>query len=323
MKHFLTSEELVTRQSLPLEVKVEMTKRRIEDFINEFGIDNVYVSFSGGKDSTVLLDIARQVNKDIKAVFLDTWLEYPELRQFVKQYDNVDIIKPQKSMKEIITEYGWCFPSKDAAQMIEAYRRNVPWAVRKINGLDKNGNYSAFRQQYKKWLPLAESDINISHKCCIEMKEKPVHTYEKTTKRKPIIAIMADESARRKESYLRTGCNSFDGNRPLSKPMGFWTEQDVLQYIAEHNLKIAPPYGDVIREENVKCKNCKYRTTGESRTGCIFCPVGGHLDNFSKMERLKKYNPKLYDYCMEELGEKKLVEFVRKHYVKNKVQTTK
>lgn len=317
MKHFLTSEELVTRQSLPLEVKIEMTKRRIDEFINEFGIDNVYVSFSGGKDSTVLLDIARQVDKNIKGVFLDTWLEYPQLRQFVKQFDNIDIIKPQKSMKEIITEYGWCFPSKDTAQLIEAYRRNLPWAVRKINGLDKNNNYSAYRQQYKKWKTLAESDIKISHKCCIEMKEKPVHIYEKETKRKPIIAIMADESARRREAYLRTGCNSFNGNRPLSKPMGFWTEQDVLQYIVEYKLEIAAPYGNIIKEENPKCKNCKYKTTGENRTGCLYCCVGGHLDNFSKLERLKDFNPKLYDYCMEELGEKKLVEFVRKHYIKN------
>ena len=103
MEHFLTNEELAIRQALPLEVKVEMTKRRIEEFINEFGINGVYVSFSGAIDSTVLLHIARQVNSDIKAVFLDTWLEYPQIRKFVKQYENVDVIKPQKSMKQIIT----------------------------------------------------------------------------------------------------------------------------------------------------------------------------------------------------------------------------
>lgn len=125
MEHLLTNEELVIRQSLPLKVKVEMTKRRIEEFINEFGINGVYVSFSGGIDSTALLHIARQVNSDIKAVFLDTWLEYPQIRQFVKQYENVDVIKPQKSMKQIINESGWCFPSKDVAECIEAYRRGL------------------------------------------------------------------------------------------------------------------------------------------------------------------------------------------------------
>lgn len=317
MEHFLTNEELAIRQSLPLKVKVEMTKRRIEEFINEFGVNGVYLSFSGGIDSTVLLHIARQVNSDIKAVFLDTWLEYPQIRQFVKQYENVDVIKPQKSMKQIINESGWCFPSKDVAECIEAYRRGLKWAENKLNGLDSKGQKSEFRQQYKKWLPLADSDIKISHKCCIEMKENPVKKYEKETDRKPIVGLMAEESARRKEAYLRTGCNSFNSNRPISKPIGFWTKQDILKYLFVNDISIAEPYGEIAEQgQRSLCKDCKLTTTGESRTGCMFCPIGCHLDNFAKFKRLKKFNPKLYDYCMEELGEKKLLDFIYKHYVK-------
>ena len=48
----------------------------------------------------------------------------------------------------------------------------------------------------------------------------------------------------------------------------------------------------------------------------MFCPIGCHLDNFAKFKRLKKFNPKLYDYCMEELGEKKLLDFINKYYVR-------
>ena len=87
-----TIEELHQYQALTLEQKVEMTKERIKAWVDHYGLDGVYVSFSGGKDSTVLLHIARQMYPDIKAVFVDTGLEYPEIRKFVKTFDNVDII---------------------------------------------------------------------------------------------------------------------------------------------------------------------------------------------------------------------------------------
>ena len=346
-KNKLTLDELRYRQSMPLDIKVMMTKARIREFCSEYSNNNLYVSFSGGKDSTVLMHIIReQMGLDLKAVFLDTWMEYPEVRAFVKTFDNVDIIKPEKTMKEIITQYGWNFPSKDVAEMIEAARRDVPWAINKLNGLDKDGKPSKFREQYKKWWPLVDSPFLISNKCCIQMKERPVAKYEKETGRHPIIAIMADESARRKEAYLRTGCNSFDkrkvfdsetgeyimvgSDRPMSKPMGFWTENDVLQYIYENKLEIAAPYGAVVEENQLdgqmnlfdmgctgNCQGCKFKTTGEKRTGCVFCPVGCHLDKFAKFKRLKETHPKLYEYCMDELGARDVLSWIDKHYVSN------
>lgn len=284
-----------------------------------YGLDGVYVSFSGGKDSTVLLDICRKLYPDIQAVFLDTWLEFPGIREFVKTFDNVVFIKPTKSMKEIIKDDGWCFPSKDVAETIYYYRLGKDFADKKLHGLDKYGNVSQFRQQYKKWLPLAESDIPISHKCCLDMKERPVKVYERETKRHPILALLAEESQRREQAYLRTGCNSFNSSRPQSKPMGFWTEQDVLAYILTNNLPIASTYGRIIRSSGHKqlfCTNCRYETSKEPRTGCMFCPIGCHLDKLNKFKRLKKSYPKIYDFCMEELNEKELIDFVKNNYIK-------
>lgn len=316
----LTKQELLYRQNLPLSVKVRMTETRISEFIEQYG-ENVYISFSGGKDSTVLLNIARRIHPDIKAVYLDTWMEYPQIREFVKRFDNVIKIKPNKSLKQIIIDDGWCFPSKEVAETIEAYRRDCKWAVNKLHGFDGNGNCSKYRQRYTRWLKLAEDcPEKISHLCCMDMKENPVMQYEKETGDKPIIAIMASESARRQEAYLRTGCNSFDSDRPMSKPMGFWTENDVLQYIVENNIEYAEPYGKIVEVGQIEgqmsfCTSCKYRLTGEQRTGCMFCPVGMHLDNFAKFDRLKKYNPKLHDYVMEELGLIRLIEWIKKNYI--------
>ena len=313
--------KLKQRQALPLSVKVKLTEQRIRSWYEEFD-RNVYVSFSGGKDSTVLLDIARKYDANIKAVYLDTWMEYPQVRQFVKSYDNVIRIKPEKSMKQIIEEDGWCFPSKDVAEMIDAVRRDKPWAIRKINGLDKDGNKSEYRQQYTKWKNLVDAPFNISHRCCLDMKEFPVQKYERKTGLKPIVALMADESARRKEAYMRTGCNSFDGARPISKPMGFWSEQDVLQYIKKNNLPIASVYGSICQQNeiggqlSIECENCKLMTTGERRTGCIFCTVGCHLDNFAKLKRLKQTNRNLYDYFMDEMGLRDVCSWIDRNVVK-------
>lgn len=89
---------LAQRQSLPLEAKIEMSKKRIREWYEHYDGD-VYVAFSGGKDSTVLLHLVRSMYPDVEAVFSDTGLEYPEIREFVKTIDNVTWVKPKKNFK--------------------------------------------------------------------------------------------------------------------------------------------------------------------------------------------------------------------------------
>lgn len=100
-----TREDLKYYQSLPLELKIAKTKDNIREFVREFGVDDVYVSFSGGKDSTVLLDIARKMHPEIEAVFVNTGLEYPEIQKFVKTFDNVRVVYPKKTFRQVIAEY--------------------------------------------------------------------------------------------------------------------------------------------------------------------------------------------------------------------------
>lgn len=292
---------------MPLEAKIQLTRKRIIDFYEYFG-GEVYISFSGGKDSTVLLDIARKIYPKITAVFCDTWLEYPEVRQHVKSYENVVILKPEISMREIIKKYGWNFPSKDVAECIYYARRGSSWAINKLQGRDRDGSESTFKQRYKKWEYLLEAPFTISAKCCKVMKEDPILKYEKRTGQKPIMALMAEESDRRKQAYLRTGCNAFDAERPSSKPMGFWTEHDVLKYIKDNNIPLPRVYGEIVEKEelgqikgqiSIFIENKELITTKEKRTGCMFCPVGCHLERTNKYERLKITHPKIYDYVMK------------------------
>ena len=130
MKHEMW--ELQQMQALPLSLKVRLTQQRIRDWVNEFGRDGVYVSFSGGKDSTVLLHIAREMYPNIKAVFVDTGLEFPEIRQFVKSWDNVDWVKPKMNFKQVIEKYGYPMISKETSECVWGARKYLKYVLTQL-----------------------------------------------------------------------------------------------------------------------------------------------------------------------------------------------
>lgn len=310
-----TLEELKKMQKYPLKVKIWMTEDRIHEWVREYGESGVYVSFSGGKDSTVLLDIVRKLYPDIEAVFCNTGLEYPEIQRFVKTFDNVTILRPEMRFDEVIKKYGYPFIGKEVANVVSQAKKAKETGkylqrLRQLDGThtDKNGNKSIFN--YEKYKPLLDVDFAISDKCCNVMKKKPVHDFTKKTGKVQMTAQLAEESLLRQQQWLKNGCNGFEMKNPTSNPMSFWTEQDILQYIKENNLPIASVYGDVVYKDkngkmydNVLCDcDCKLCTTGCDRTGCIFCGFGCHLDTRgggeSRFVRLKRTHLRQYDYCM-------------------------
>ena len=147
------------------------------------------------------------------------------------------------------------------------------------------------------------------------MKKKPAFKSQKDTGRKPILGTMASESMNRESSWIRTGCNSFNGKHPSSQPMAFWTEQDVYHYIKKFNVPYCSVYGDIVvdtgAEEDIPDQmnvidflECyepedKLKTTGCSRTGCIFCMFGCQRDpEPNRFQRLKETHPVQYRYCI-------------------------
>lgn len=351
-----TIQELYQWQALPLNIKIRMTKRRIRDWVDEYGEDGVYVSFSGGKDSTVLLHIAREMYPDIKAVFVDTGLEYPEIRSFVKTFDNIDWLRPKKHFKQVIEKYGYPFISKDVSGAVGetlsfvrkverergitipqgetleflqtsygkgenfGYQRRMPVRTLQMIGKMPHKNPDEFSKMYNKskWNFLLDAPFKVSNRCCWIMKKSPLHEYEKRTGRKArITGTMAEESLMRQAQWLSHGCNSFEGNHPSSNPMSFWTEQDVLLYIKSKNIPIATVYGDVVTDtekteqidgqlsisdllgesevDKFAQERTPLKTTGCTRTGCVFCGFGCHLEKGEgRFVRLKRTHPKHY-----------------------------
>lgn len=129
------------------------------------------------------------------------------------------------------------------------------------------------------------------------MKKEPFYRYQKETGNKSIVGVMAVESQARLMKFMTGNCNAFSEKHPTSRPIMFWTEQDIYEYIVRNGLEIASVYGDVVKE------NGKWKTTGVNRTGCMFCMYGLHLEGHpNRFERMKETHPKQYDYIMNKLN---------------------
>lgn len=308
--------ELTMLQALPLDIKIAKSKLRIEEFVRHLGEDKVYISFSGGKDSTVLLHLVRSMYSNIEGVFSNTGLEFPELVDFVKTKENITIVRPEKSFKQVLEGEGYPVVSKKTARMIHDCQNPTSNNAksRKLYlsdfTLDENGNYTDKKNgSFKiaeKHRYLIDAPFKISHKCCDYLKKEPIKKYEKICDKRPIIGTMANESKMRESVYLSNGCNSFKEGKESCTPLGFWTEQDVLEYIILYNLEYASVYGDIKRDNEGKLY-----TSGEARTGCIFCMFGIHLEKGeNRLQRLERTHPQLHSYCMNKLGFKEVCEYM-------------
>ena len=145
-----TIEELHQFQSLPLSIKVAMTLDRIRGWIREYGEDGVYVAYSGGKDSTVLshlVDEAWPKNK-IPRVFVDTGLEYPEIREFAKKEPRVVFIKPKKNFRQVIEQYGYPFISKEVSECVYGAKKYLTKLLKESPQFDRPTDRPTDRPQY-------------------------------------------------------------------------------------------------------------------------------------------------------------------------------
>lgn len=307
-----SASDLAQMQSLSLEAKVQMTKNRLLAWYEHWDGD-VCLSFSGGKDSTVLKHIVDSMFDDVPSVFINTGLEYPEVRRFALAQKNVVNLQPEMNFREVVKRYGFPLVSKEVAKTLEEARRSLElnpnaktYSVLKLRGelMDRRGQKSSYN--CPKWAFLLGAPFKVSHRCCHVMKKNPARSYEKQTGRHPIVATLASESRMRLHAWLASGCNAFNATRPISKPMSFWTEQDVLRFIKDNGLEIAEVYGELYDAEDGTLG-----LTGVQRTGCMFCAFGAHLEGEpNRFQRMRETHPKQHEYCLTKLGMKTPLDFL-------------
>lgn len=218
----LSITSLRQKQSLQLNEKILLSKHRITEFKTK--LDNIFVSFSGGLDSLVLLHLTRSLYPDTPAVFSDTGLEFPEVRDFVKTIPNVITIRPKMSFRQVIEQDGYPVISKEIAQIIAYLRRGTPGKTR-----DKRRNQLPQEYHY-----LTVAPFKISHLCCQHLKKSPFNIYIKETNSFPLIGTRTEESKLRETAYLKHGCNNFI--KKSSTPLAFWNNKDIWEYIHQNNI---------------------------------------------------------------------------------------
>lgn len=277
-------------------------KRKLVDFVNHKNIplDKVCLSFSGGKDSTILLKMIEEIGwkNKIKVVFFNTLMEFDATVEFVNKKRQegwvIDETKPKKNHIQIYKEYGYPFQSKYISEMIgrlqkhnfdfvkDTYKSfeeliikypNCKTALRWLTGKDMKSLFCP--QWVKRQLPFLK--IKIANKCCEFLKKKPVKDYEKEHKIiLHIIGIRQAEGLSRKNAFRSCIWSDTSKNKHKFFPILFFSDKDVWECINKKNIELSKAY----------------TLYGMERTGCVGCPFS--LNYKKELEALKQYEPKRY-----------------------------
>lgn len=271
--------------------KIVQTKFLIRQAVNEFGLDKVYISYSGGKDSTVLSHIAKSMYPQILHIFANTTNEFPETIQHVNweqnhNNTNIIIVSPKDvhgevwTFKKVVERYGYPMFSKRISNAIRTYQ-HARTSRTKQNAQDYiNRNFKKY-DKYK--------NLPISDKCCDKLKKEPLRRKAKALGLEcAILGIISSESYQREKDWLEYGCNVFHVRKDnQSRPLSFWTEEDIDEYISLYNVKISKLYN-----------------MGYKRNGCMYCGFGVHLEPVgnNRFQKLRHSHPLQYDYFITNFG---------------------
>lgn len=274
------SEAEIRKQILPQllaenhDKKINRSNALVNEFVNTLGLDDVYVSTSGGKDSACLSNLCKKLYPQIKHIMFNTGLEYQATINLAEK-QGAEIIQPTTSWIKFCDKEGYPVGSKQVSKRIHDVKSGaISCAI------------TLFSRNYglpDKWLHFLSDefvDFPISIKCCQEFKKKPSHS----TGLNPIIGTRVQESSLRSSAWRKSGCNSYsmDYKHGISRPISLWTDEDIEKYVEDEHVELSEIY-------------TQYQ---QKRTGCVNCPYGAHCNNDNRFDLLKHIEPARYDYFM-------------------------
>lgn len=268
-----------------IEAKIKAAEKHI---IKSYEENNgkLFISFSGGKDSTILMYIALRIYPNLPVVFSNTTNELAEVLKYVKQFPNVITVKPRISFKTVLKTYGFPLVSKEISQKISEMKSTHGEKTRltRFYGDSKgNGRVS------KKWRFLGEQNFDVTAKCCSILKKNPLEQWARKegSGLKPIIALMSDESRLRQQLALY---GKDDGKKIYPFLRSGWTESDIWEAASYLGIRFAECYYDrVINGKFIKAR---------SRTGCEYCGFGITMEKDDRFHRSILTAPKRHEAMM-------------------------
>lgn len=227
--------------------------------------DNGYISFSGGKDSTVLhylIDLALPNNK-IPRVYINTGVEYLDVVKYVKDLATKDnriiIYNSGVNLKLMWEKYGYPFKSKEHSLKVSQY---------------KNGSRAASVLKYKqggafqcpKILQYQYTDdftLKISNQCCYKLKKEPILKWQKQNNRSiALTGMLKAEGGQR--TNLTCLITDKDGKAIKFHPLAVVNKEWEELFLEKNNIKLCRLY---------------YPPFNFKRTGCRGCPFALDLQN--------------------------------------------
>ena len=237
----------------------------------------------------------------------------PETETMQEMPEKADLAENQHpETPTAVTAETLAYPviSKEIADCVDGARKGQATRIQRLDGtlLAPDGRKSVYNCENYHYL--LEAPFKISARCCYHMKKAPIYRFEHQTGRHGIVGLMAQESRLRTQKWLQYGCNGFERKRPLSQPMAFWLEQDILKYLKRTGIPYSSIYGK-IEETEKKDGSLALKTTGVSRSGCMYCMFGVHLEQEpNRFQRMQLTHPKQYDYCINRLGCGRVLDFI-------------
>lgn len=293
-------------QAMSLEMKLHRAERKIWEFV--YGEKPAYISWSGGLDSRVVLHIIRDRcgigPEKCPAVFIDTGLEYPEVRECALRHANV-VLRPAMTFKQVLDRYGFPVISKRVSQYVHEVQTarakgngGSATCTLRLTGRRSDGTFSKMGKLSDCWQYLCDAPFKCSSQCCGVIKKRPAAEYAKESGRAPILGLRADDDGQQRELTFLTkrggACNAF-GDKASSWPIAIFTDADIVECVRKYNLDHPSIYDQ-----------------GATGSGCMFCMFGVHLEKpINRFERMRQTHPQKWEYCMDKLGLRAVLKYLK------------
>ena len=256
------------------------------------------VSFSGGKDSTVLSHfMVFGMGLKLPHVMSNTRMEYPEtIKNVARWYERLrnagvscHSVFPKVRPKDLWLKFGVPLWGKQTGKKFSMFNRNDRDV---ISDSVADNLVDDFRK-------LKAAGLKITDQCCDELKKKPLALWDRDNRiGGHFTGVRCGESRARRLMWIQRGAlyNSVGHRQWLCSPLVFWSEKDIYRYLSDNAITHERP------------------STLKGGSGCVTCMFGCHLQEENSLQHLARVNPRMHKVALDEWGYRPVLDLLNIPY---------